>query len=170
MELQYLANLAEIFGALVVLGGLTFAAVQILQFQEQRREAAAIQVINSFQDPEFTRCFKLVLTMPDGISLAQVKQIGPDAEYAAFQVGFTIETVGLMVYRRLVPLQIVHELMGGIIRLAWKKLGVYMQELRTEQGQDSLAEWMQWLTERELEYKARNPTPPAHIAYTKWKP
>ena len=54
-DLNTLANLAEILGAVVVVGGVAFAVIQIRQFRRQRLEVASIELVRSFQSPEFTR-------------------------------------------------------------------------------------------------------------------
>ena len=42
MDLNTAANLAEIFGAIVVVGGLAFAMIQLAHFRAQRRHTAAL--------------------------------------------------------------------------------------------------------------------------------
>ena len=73
-SLATLANLAEILGAIVVIGGVVFAVIQIRQFRRQRLEVAAIELVRSFQSPEFTRAFTLVLELPVGLSAAELRQ------------------------------------------------------------------------------------------------
>ena len=58
-DLSTLANMAEIFGAVVVVGGLVFAVVQMHHYREQRRETAAIELLRSFQLKELVRSFLL---------------------------------------------------------------------------------------------------------------
>lgn len=53
MELNTLANLAEIVGAIIVIGGLWFAVVQLLHYRQQRRDLAAIELARAFQSPAF---------------------------------------------------------------------------------------------------------------------
>ena len=43
-DLTKLANIAEIVGALIVVGGLFFALMQMRQIRQQRRELAAIEL------------------------------------------------------------------------------------------------------------------------------
>ena len=66
-ELSTLANLAEVFGAFVVVGGLAFGVVQMLHYRQQRRETAAIELLRSFQNPEFSRSLRAVLALPHGV-------------------------------------------------------------------------------------------------------
>ncbi len=114
MELSTLANLAEVFGALVVVGSVAFAFVQLAHFRRQRSDMAAVELARSFQTPEFTRAIRLVLSLPDGASAKQVKS-DPTYEDAAMLVSLTLESVGIMVHRRVISIDMVWELMGGMV-------------------------------------------------------
>jgi hypothetical protein len=62
-NLETLANFAEILGAIVVIGGVAFAVIQIRQFRRQRLEVASIELVRSFHSPEFTRAHTFLLTL-----------------------------------------------------------------------------------------------------------
>lgn len=50
LDLQSLANLSEVVGALFLVGGIVFAVIQIRQFQRQRQETAAIELIRAWHN------------------------------------------------------------------------------------------------------------------------
>lgn len=56
-ELATLANMAEIFGVIIVIGGLFFAVLQMRQIRQQRREFAAIELFRFFGNPKFTEAY-----------------------------------------------------------------------------------------------------------------
>jgi hypothetical protein len=58
VDLQSLANIAEIFGALLIIIGVLFALVEIRHLRRQRRETAAMEIMRAFQSPEFTRALR----------------------------------------------------------------------------------------------------------------
>jgi hypothetical protein len=60
-DLSRLADMAEILGALVVVGGLVFAVMQMRNFRQQRRELAAIELFRFFGDTDFNRAYVCVL-------------------------------------------------------------------------------------------------------------
>ena len=80
MNLSTAANLAEIIGAVIVIGGLAFGVIQLQQFRLQRRSQAALEVARSFQDAEFSRALRLVLSMPRDLSADEVRELGPRLE------------------------------------------------------------------------------------------
>jgi hypothetical protein len=138
-----LANLAEILGAIVVIGGVVFAVIQIRQFRRQRLEVAAIELIRSWQSPEFTRALTVIEHLPDGISAAKLRAHSSECESMAKMIGNTLESTGVMVYRRILPLALVDELMGGSVVILWRKLAAWIEESRKEQSSENYYEWFQ---------------------------
>jgi hypothetical protein len=169
-DLATLANLAEILGAIIVIGGVVFAVIQIRLFRRQRLEAAAIEVIRSWQSPEFTRAFTVIQALPDGISAAKLRAHSPDCETMAMIMGNTFESFGVMVYRRIVPLALVDELLGGAVVLLWRKLAPWVEELRKDQSRETVYEWFQWLAERLQEQPGFDTLAGAHVKHRDWKP
>lgn len=148
MELSTIADLARIIGSIAVISGIIFGIIQIRQYQQQRRDIAAVQLVNSFQNPDFNKSLRKIWSLPDDASVTEIRELGGNWEEAAFQVGMTLETMGVLVYRRIVPLSILDELMGDAILVLWKKLRPWVEYLRTEQKRDSAYEWFQWLADR----------------------
>ncbi len=170
MDLATLANLAEVIGAVVVVGGFGFGVIQLQQFRLQRRARSAIEVARSFQDAEFARALRLVLSLPCGLDAKGLRGRGTEYEDAAMLVSLTVESVGLMVHRRLVSLPLVWELMGGVLLGAWARLRGWTEDTRTEQGRDKFNEWMQWLADQLERHQERcNPAPAFH-RYATWLP
>ena len=169
-DLATLANLAEILGAIIVIGGVFFAVIQIRLFRRQRLEAAAIEVIRSWQSSEFTRSFSMILKLPDGISAAELRARSSDLENMAMIVGNTCESFGVMVYRRIVPLTLVDELLGGAVVLLWRKLAAWTEESRKEQSRENFYEWFQWLAERLQEQPGFDMQEGAHLKHRDWTP
>jgi hypothetical protein len=76
--------------------------------------------------------------------------------------------MGLLVFKRIAPLDLVLDLAGGIVSVTCKKLRVWLEDIREEQQQPSWGEWFEWLGDQAI--KAKNPSPPAQIAHKDWKP
>jgi hypothetical protein len=168
MDLNTLANLAEVIGAVIVIGGFAFAFVQLAHFRRQRHDVAAIQLASSFENPEFARALRLVLSLPDGVTTRQLKAMDPQYEDAAMLVSLTLESVSIMVHRRITSLEMVWELMGGVVLTAWEKLHVWAGEHRAEQGREKFDEWIQWLCDQMKRHMVE--TEPAYLRYRDWKP
>ena len=167
MDLNTLANLAEIIGAAVVLGSVAFAFVQLIQFRRQRYDMAAVELARSFQTPEFAHALRLVLSLPDGVTAEKMRE-DPKYEDAAMLVSLTLESVGIMVHRRVTSLDMVWELMGGVVLAVWEKIGVWASQQREEQGGEKFDEWIQWLCDQMKRYKRDGD--PAYLKYRDWRP
>ena len=121
-DLNTLANLAEIFGAVFVIGGLGFGVIQLQHYRQQRRETAAIELLRSFHNPEFSRSLRAVLALPRGVRKSDLGECSADQENAIMVVVLTFESIGVMVFRGIVPLEMVDELLGGVCVESWRRL------------------------------------------------
>lgn len=170
MTLETLSNLAEVFGALLVVGGLLFAAVELIHFRRQRREAAAVELARSFQSPEFAHALGVVLALPPGLDAEALRARGSDVEDSALLVSLTLESVGIMVHREVVELDMVWELMGGVTLSTWERLEGWVRDVRAEQGREKFDEWLEWLAgQLGRSFEARG-AHPAYQRYTGWRP
>lgn len=170
MELNTLANLAEVIGTIIVIGGLWFAVVQLLHYRQQRRDMAAIELTRAFQSPAFAQAFRLIMSLPDGICAKDLRERDPSYENAAIQVSLTLESVAIMVHRRVVDLDTVWELMGGVLLDIWDKLRCWVEDVRIEQEQEKFDEWVQWLADQLQRHKVQAGAQPAYKLYKDWEP
>lgn len=167
-NLATLADLAKIIGSIAVISGIIFGVIQIRHYRQQRRDVAAVQIVNSFQIPDFNKALRKVWSLPDNTSITEIRELGDDWEEAAFQIGMTLETMGVLVHRRIVPLPILDELMGDAILILWRKLSPWVEQLRAEQKRDSAYEWFQWLAEQ-LAKTNRRTEEGAYKIYRNWR-
>ncbi len=146
-NLNTLANYAEILGVLSIVAGIVFAIVQIRQLRRQRTELTAVELIRAWQTPEFAMALKTLQLLPDNADLDSLSDNDAELEDMAFVVGMFFEGVGVMVYRNLISLEIVNDLMGGVTRVVWTKLSVWVREWRVERNPRAY-EWWEWLTQQ----------------------
>ena len=171
LELQTLANIAEILGGSAVVGGVIFAVWQIRQYRQQRRDVAAIEIVRSLQSPEFIEAFRLLSQVPDGVSLKALREMGQEYEDAAIMIGAMGETSGFMVYRGVASFAVFREQASGLTLAMWKKLHVWVEDVREEQSYDRWVEWWQWLVERLREFEESSGTiEPAFRRLPAWRP
>lgn len=168
-DLASIANVAEILGALVVVGGVIFAVLQIREFRRQRLELATIEVVRTYQSPDFNRSYRLMQAIPDSFSVHDMATLEPEKQDAALVVASTFESIGVLVNRRVVSLDLIGELMGGSIHTAWAKMEPFAVQLRETTARPSVFEWFQWLAER-LGEQGYFDEEPAYIQHAGWKP
>jgi hypothetical protein len=164
------STIANLINAIAVTAGVIFAAVQIRYYRHQRRREAMLELVKSFQSPVFTSALRRVLSLPDGADAKRIREVlGPDGEDAVYMVSLTWESLGLLVFRREVTLDLVGDFFSGPIVASWRKLSGYVAELRREAQRETYFEWVEWLAERMIEEETQTPPVPAHIAHRGWK-
>jgi hypothetical protein len=166
-DLAFIANMAEIIGVVIVIGGLLFAMLQTRQFRQQRREMAAIELLRFFGSPSFADAYRAILQLPEGMSAEDIR--GADLEKSAMLIGTTMENIGVMTFQRIVPFMVVNNLVGSSAVILWRKLERWIGALREEIGEPYAFEWFQWLADRLADDYGDDPRP-AYIAHKDWKP
>jgi len=165
-----LADIAGIIGGLALVFAAIFAVIQIRLMHRQRRDSAAIELMRIFQTAQFVHAFLALGPVPNGISAKRLRAMGHDCEEAAISMVNIYEPIGLLVCRSAVSFSAVYEVSGGILVVLWRKLHVWISEVRQEQGNERFAEWFQWLVERVGEHEAKTPTEAAYKRFPSWRP
>ena len=167
VSLSTLANLAEIVGAGSIVTGLIFGWFQIRYFKTQQRDAIAINLAQTFYNHDLANALTLLQPIPDGVTVAELREMGNEYVNAAITVTTSFETMGLLVFKRVATLELVLDLAGGIVSTMNRKLRTWSQEIREDQDQPSWGEWFEWLGDQ-AEKRKRSDIP-AHIKYRDWK-
>ncbi len=145
LTLEQLAALAEIIGACTIVTGLIFGAYQIRAHRTQQRNAIATELTSTFYNADLARAVLLLQQLPDGATVEALRSRGTDFEDAAIIVCTSFETMGLLVYRKIAPFDLVMDLAGGMVGSMLRKLEGWVIAKRIEQNQPSWAEWFLWL-------------------------
>jgi len=165
-----ISTIANLINAIAVTAGVIFAAAQIRQYRQRRQRDAMLELVRSFQSPAFTAAYRRVLSLPDGADSAKIREVlGPDGEDAVYLVSLTWESLGVLVYRREVTLDLVDDFFSGPLVISWQKLKVYSEEWRRTLNRETGNEWFHWLAERMLEREKTSPPIPAYIAHRHWR-
>jgi hypothetical protein len=170
VTLQTLANLAEIFGAVMVITGVFFGLLEVRHYRQQRQETASMEIMRAFQSIDFTGALRLVMDYEEVCQHCREEAIPQELKDAAMLVSTTLEAVGLMVYQRIVPFRLVQQLMGGTIQASWRVLRPHTELMRENLYRPSIHEWFQWLAERLDEHPEYLDEVGAYSKYRKWKP
>jgi hypothetical protein len=169
-DLNTIANVSEIVGGLAIVIGGIFAVVQLQELREQRRQAAAVELVRTFSEQAHANAANLIRELPDAASVELLRARGHEYERAAMMIAMTYETIGLLVFRGMASFSIVRELVGGITVVMWRKLEPWVHAIRREQDQRSFAEWFQWLAEQLGRESADKEAHPAYESHAQWRP
>jgi hypothetical protein len=150
--------------------GAAFTMVQLYHGRRAREREVALEILRLIQTPPFARALRLMYDLEPGLSRTEVEtRLGEDMNFV-YSMMLTWESLGVLVFRRQLDLQLLDDFVGGTILLSWRKLERYVKEERAARGRETLLEWFQWLAERMTEREARAPVVPAHQAHADWKP
>lgn len=157
----------QILGQIALVVGAAVAVYQLLQLRRSRHQEAALQVITSLQTQEFRDAFNLVNELPVGATSEEVRAKGPEMDDAVGTVMMTFETLGVLVHGRIVPIELVDQVIGGFLRESWRRLESYVKWKRAAIGSARWGEWYQWL----YEHLATNPRRQqgAYEVFRDWK-
>ena len=163
-----LADIGPIASALAVLVAVTFGSLTLYQWRRTRFLASAAELVHIIQMPEFTRSIGLIMELPEAAEPNRIR-LSPELVTAVYSVSHMFESLGVLVYHRLLPLSLVDDLIGGYVRSSWRRVRPYVESRRGELG-ISLCEWYQWLAERIEAYPAPGKAAGAHVTHRDWKP
>ena len=166
-------TLADLFSlvstlAIVATGG--FAGIQVRQFNKQRARDSALQLLHSFQTPEFVNAADIVYNFPEGLSKSAIEdRLGSKMTSILVMFG-TFESLGILVFRREIDIKLVEDFWGGLIILAGRQFKRYLAEMQESSNRSTYYEWFQWLFEQLEKRESKTPAVAAFIAFREWKP
>lgn len=164
-----IATVANLVSAITVLTAVTLGSLQIRQMSKTRALFTSTELVHAMLTPDFTRSVRIVIALPDHADPALIAN-NPENLSAVLQLSHVFESIGVLVYHRILPLHLVDDLMGGYVRQVWRKVRPHVEVRRREMDTVSYAEWMQWLAERMDEHPSPGKTLGAHVAHRKWRP
>lgn len=167
MDLATVANVATAFA---VITGLAFGVVEVLRTRREREERAAFEVVHAMITPEWINSIHVLLSKSE-VTIEQIEGTS-EMRNAIWSVTVILETLGYAVFTRIVPLRVVDDLLGGAIRVSWRRLRPYVEQERELAQSQKSWEWFQWLAERIEEHggKRTSLTRGAHEAFRDWRP
>lgn len=153
---------------LAVIAAVGFAIVQLRQYRRDRSGDAAMELLHSFQTADFARALCLVYAMPDGLSKEEIETRCGDDFHLVYALMTTWESLGILVHRGELKLDVVDDFFSGPVRISWMKLRAQVEGEREQLGRETIGEWFQWLAERLEQRELGMPPVPAHVAHAEW--
>ena len=124
----------------------------ILTLRNQNRTRQAqlfMQIYNRCTDPEFHQNYIEVTSREWNDTADYAEKYGPQsdpkAEPRRRSIAFYFEGVGVLVYRKLIDITLVDDLMSSLIMDYWDKYGPAMVEWRKQFNKPQAEEWTEYL-------------------------
>jgi hypothetical protein len=162
MHLDF-ANLLNLVSTITLIGALVFTGLQVRTANRARREQAAVTVIQTTALSENSaHILQLLGEIPENASATAIDNLNAEARRQILEFGLRLEVTGYMVSHRMVDLQIVNDLAGGVILGFWSRVKNWSEERRKRTGEDEFLEWCEWLATQIAQYRATRPYVPAY--------
>lgn len=169
MDFNEIVDIIQILGILAVIFGIWLALKQLKLLRNQRRDLAIMECARAFEDKEFTEAYRLLTSLKAGQTKEQLIAHGEEYEIAALRAGMKFETIGLLVYKGVVPIDAIEDLVGGAALVIWKVLENWVRQTRIDRSHPTFQEWFEWLIDRLIE-RGEPDRAPAFETYRYWKP
>ena len=159
---------AEVVSAIAVLIGFGFAVLEMRRYRTRRVRESALELVKSYQTPDFALAITLLIDLPAGLSKEQLERhLGEDMRLISLLMT-TWESLGILTHRNEVSLDLLDDFFSGPISLSWIKLERLVEEMRRIGGRQTYFEWFQWLAERLEERETAEFPIPAYIEHRDW--
>lgn len=162
-------TIIDILSKVAIITAGIFAAIQLVHIRKQRSRESALQLINSVQTPEFIEAMNIIYGLPINLTKNEIEAYLGDKLPKVMVMHMQLESIGILVFKKEIKLDLVSEFMRGPILLFWNSMKSYFIEVRKINNDENYGEWVQWLAERIENKESRDTTKPAHIAYKNWK-
>jgi hypothetical protein len=159
----------SLISTVAIVMALVFAGVQVREANRARRDQAAVALLQSAQGDSWTHSMHTISHIPAGLDGAQVEAQGEVAKAAMVDFAVRLESIGYMVYSRLVSLDMVDDLLGGVILMFWARAHGWTVRERARTGNGKLFEWCEWLADRVAERRTTRGHEPAHLKHRAWR-
>ena len=169
MKNMDLNTLIGLISTVAIVAGGFIAIVQLRYLNKQRSRESALQLLNSFQTPEFHEAVNILVDLPEGLSKKEIEEHLGDKMISVLVMFGTFESLGILIHRHEIKIQLVEDFFSGVIILTGKKFKNYFQEVRELSNRPTYYEWIQWMYEQVEKRESKIPATPAYIEYRNWK-
>ena len=165
-----LDTLLQFIGSLAVTAAAVVGLFQLRQFRLSRARTSALELLHSFETPEFAKALLLAYSLPDGLSREEIISRLGDDFHLVYALTTTWESLGILVYRGEIELDLVGDFFSGPIVISWSKLQNYFRTEREVMNRDTIGEWFEWLRDRLVDSESKIPPQPAYVEHRNWRP
>jgi len=140
MGAMSLQDWLSLISTIAIVMALVFAGVQVREANKARRDQAAVALLQSAQGDTWTRSMDTISRIPAGLDAAQVDAQGEAATAALVDFAVRVETIGYMVFSRMVSLELVDDLLGGVVLMFWNRAKDWTAPERARTGKGGIVD------------------------------
>lgn len=151
-----------------VIVGVAFGLIQLRQLRVQREIQAGIELLRPLHSPMMPENVMALHALPEGLSAKQIADRLGERLGSVLAVLGLFESLGPVVARGHIPIDMYADSYRGVTVLCWKKMRPWIEE-RRRHGWPNLYEWLEWLAERMEDRAELAPALPAAQQFAAWK-
>lgn len=163
-HIQLLANLADILGGLAVVLGIGFGLLEYRRHRANERREANASLARSFQTKEVSDAIRLIMETPGNLDKDSYQNLSEEQKNLIWLLFGSFESIGILVHRGDLPLELVDEFFSIPVIEGWRKLLPFVEELRKIHGANTW-EWYNWLHDRMVDRHQALGRVPAHVRH-----
>ncbi len=129
----------------MVIIGVIIALLQLRHAYRLRQADTVIRLYSSFGEETFVRHFRRVTSWDYKTYEAFLEKSTEDDDISLTIVSTLFETMGLLLKRKLAPIDLLDDLLGGVVLLAWPKVNPIWVGFRAKYDMPDAAEWFEYL-------------------------
>ena len=128
---------------------LTYYSLQIRNQNRTRQAQLFMQIYNRWTDTEFNENFIDVINRDwkdyDDWNTKFSERVNPQASARQRTIGQYFEGVGVLVYRNLIDVNLVDDMMSSLLLIFWEKQKPVIMGLRERFSRPQILEWTEYL-------------------------
>lgn len=156
--------IAAVISSVVLIMGIGFTLIQLRHMRANRERGAMLELVHRLQTSEFARAMRMLFDIYGNTSNDKVDDIVRQDPGLVYELLATWESLGIMVFRREMRLDMVDDFFSGPILISWAVLEDFVYEERKRLKRDTTWEWFQWLAEQMKEREKEKTPVPAYVA------
>jgi len=164
-----LSSTLNLVSTVAIVGALIFTALQVRQANLKRSDQAAVTLVQTTQSERWTHAIDQIGKLPENAQPSDIERMGPEMERCLMDFGVRLETAGYMVFHRILKLDMVDDLIGGVTLVFWSRAKVWAENVRAQTGNPKYFEWCEWLAVRITERHVKLGHEPAYVGYAAWR-
>ena len=170
MSTEFIGLLANLALTLSLIVGLIFGIAQVRTANKDRHERLTLEALRNFQSREFAELIHYVTRHKVPATLEELAALPANEQVLLIQFGQQMESLGMLVYERLIDIDLVDKTLGSFVSTSWNKFKKLYFDIRVKTKDPFMSEYFQLLAERLDKRMNENPRRPFYeTAKTKGK-
>ncbi len=147
VELSVIRDLVTIFG---VIAGFTYYVITVKHQNISRRGQLFMEMYRDFKRPDVQKAYNDIVHVWEWENHEDFQKkygrLSNWDEFNKYMLVYSIyEGLGVLIYRNLIDVKMIDELMKSYVILFWEKIGPVMVESRVRREAPLIAEWTEYL-------------------------